>query len=168
MFKPAALAKWLSGLLTLAVLAACGFQLRGEHPVPFRTVAVQTSGYSELAEQLRRALREQGQAQVVADVTQAEAVVVLLKDSQEKNIISIDVSGRAREFELVRKLEYVVRLPNVEDPLMPLVVVAKRDLTYSDNQLLAKTIEEQQLYRDMQQDMIRQILRRMQAMQVSH
>lgn len=168
MFKPAALAKWLCSLLTLSVLAGCGFQLRGEHPVPFRTVAVQPAGYSLLSEELKRALREQGHAQIVTVTDKPDAVVILISDEMERNIISINTAGRVREIELVRRFKYNIQQAGQEPQLVPYQILLRRDMTYDDVQVLSKAQEESFLYRDMQQDIIRQILRRMQAMQVSH
>ncbi|HEY6898453.1 MAG TPA: LPS assembly lipoprotein LptE, partial [Rhodocyclaceae bacterium] len=44
-------------------------------------------------------------------------------------------------------------------------IVLRRDITYSDDLLLAKGAEENLLWRDMLQDAVRQILRRMASAQ---
>jgi LPS-assembly lipoprotein len=43
------------------------------------------------------------------------------------------------------------------------VVQLTRDVTYNDAEILAKEAEEQLLFRDMQTDMVQQILRRLAA-----
>jgi LPS-assembly lipoprotein len=41
------------------------------------------------------------------------------------------------------------------------LVQLTRDMTYDDSQILAKEAEEQLLFRDMQSDMVQQVLRRL-------
>ena len=43
----------------------------------------------------------------------------------------------------------------------PSVVQLQRDVTYDDSAILAKEAEEQLLFRDMQTDMVQQVLRRL-------
>ena len=43
----------------------------------------------------------------------------------------------------------------------PSVVQLQRDITYSDSEILAKEAEEQLLFRDMQSDLVQQVLRRL-------
>jgi LPS-assembly lipoprotein len=42
-----------------------------------------------------------------------------------------------------------------------------RDMTYDDTEILAKEAEEQLLFRDMQTDMVQQVLRRLASAQVA-
>jgi LPS-assembly lipoprotein len=45
--------------------------------------------------------------------------------------------------------------------LAPTEIVLKRDLSFNESQVLAKEKEEEVLYRDMQTDLVQQILRRL-------
>jgi LPS-assembly lipoprotein len=47
--------------------------------------------------------------------------------------------------------------------LPPTEIVLKRDVSYNPNQELAQAAEEVLLYKDMQSDLVQQILRRMSA-----
>ncbi|MEI6301055.1 MAG: LPS assembly lipoprotein LptE, partial [Betaproteobacteria bacterium] len=47
------------------------------------------------------------------------------------------------------------------DFLPPTEIFLTRDITYNDSQVLAKESEEALLYRDMQTDMVQQVLRRL-------
>ncbi|MNN27862.1 LPS-assembly lipoprotein LptE [compost metagenome] len=47
--------------------------------------------------------------------------------------------------------------------MAPTVITLKRDLSYNEAQVLAKEAEEAMLYRDMQSDLVQQILRRIAA-----
>jgi len=45
-------------------------------------------------------------------------------------------------------------------------LILKRDISFNDNQALAKESEEALLYRDMQSDAVQQLIRRLQAARV--
>jgi LPS-assembly lipoprotein len=48
----------------------------------------------------------------------------------------------------------------------PSVVQLQRDVTYDDSAILAKEAEEQLLFRDMQSDMVQQVMRRLASAEV--
>jgi LPS-assembly lipoprotein len=48
----------------------------------------------------------------------------------------------------------------------PSVVQLSRDVTYNDAEILAKEAEEQLLFRDMQSDMVQQVMRRLASAEV--
>ena len=94
-------------LLTLtpaALLAACGFRLRGVPQFAFRSLYIAAPADSLLALELRRTLEAVGGAlQVLADpasLPQAEAVFELLSEKQERSVVGFNASGQARELEL--------------------------------------------------------------------
>jgi LPS-assembly lipoprotein len=47
--------------------------------------------------------------------------------------------------------------------LEPVTLVQSRDFAYNDSQILAKELEEQALYKDMQQELVLAIMRRLDA-----
>ena len=49
----------------------------------------------------------------------------------------------------------------------PTALVARRDITFNESELLAKESEEGLLYRDMQSDLVRQIVSRLQGIKPS-
>ena len=60
---------------------------------------------------------------------------------------------------------YELLVPGREDPIIaPTEVVARRLITYSESAPTAKEVEEQLLFKDMQLDLARQILRHVAAM----
>jgi LPS-assembly lipoprotein len=49
------------------------------------------------------------------------------------------------------------------DYVPPATILLTRDITFNDSDVLAKETEEQLLFRDMQSDMVQQIMRRLAA-----
>ena len=148
-----------SALLCLA-LAGCGFQLRGTADVPFETIYVPTVA-GGIGLELKRNIQAGTRAKVVDDAKQAEAILEFTQESREKEILSLTGTGRVREFQLRYRVGFRVHDGKGRDFVPANTVVLLRDITFNDSDVLAKETEEQLLYRDMQSDMVQQILRRL-------
>ena len=143
-------------------LAGCGFRLRGTAEVPFETLYLPSSD-SGLALDLKRNVQAGTRARVVDDPKQAEAILAFTEENREKNILSLTGAGRVSEFQLRYRVGFRVHDGKGGD-YVPLTSIAlTRDITFSDTDVLAKEAEEQLLFRDMQSDMVQQIMRRLAA-----
>ena len=148
------------------MLSACGFHLRGsngEADLPFKTILLGFPDTSTLGAELKRNVRANGTA-VVTDPKLAEAIFEVLSETREKIILSLSSTGRVREYTLYYKLKFRVKNNQDRELLAPVEIALKRDISFNDSQVLAKEAEEGLLYRDMQSDMVQQILRRMAAL----
>ncbi|MDP2793558.1 MAG: LPS assembly lipoprotein LptE [Sulfurisoma sp.] len=150
-------------LVATLLLSACGFQLRGSYTLPFDTVHIALPTTSELHAMLKRSIEASTKTRVVDRPGQAQVILTIAGDVQTKNILSLDTSGRVREFQLVRTVTYRVHDPVGHDWLPTAQVAIRRDIGFSDAQVLAKESEEALLWRDMQGDLAQQLLRRLSA-----
>jgi LPS-assembly lipoprotein len=149
------------GLLTLLV-SGCGFHLRGSLGELEAMPPVLVRGSGSLAAEVQRTLRNGG-TPVVSEPADAHMIVILSDVRRSRRASAVGNTGRAQEYELHAS----VRL-RVEDPagasLAPeQTVSAVRSFTYSSTDVNAKTNEEENLYEDMEFDLVRQILLRVQA-----
>jgi LPS-assembly lipoprotein len=141
------------------LLAACGFQLRGESTVGLHTLYVSSAVPSTVATDIRRILAT-GPTKVVATERDAEASLRILAESREKVVHTITSSGRVYEFQLRLAASYQLAVPGREEPVIaPSEVVTTRLITYSEAAPTAKEAEEQLLYKDMQAEIASRILR---------
>jgi LPS-assembly lipoprotein len=149
-------------LLAALSLAGCGFQLRGAAPLPFNTLYVPGAG-GGIALDLKRNIQAGTDAKVVDEAKQADAVLQFTREERQKVILSLTATGRVREFQL----RYIVGFRVVDnkgnDYVPQSTIELTRDITFNDADVLAKESEEQLLYRDMQNDMVQQIMRRLAA-----
>ena len=143
-----------------AVLAGCGFHLRGSAPVPFETLYI-PNAKTGVALDLKRNIEAGTNAKVIDDPKKADAILELSGESREKIILSLTGTGRVREFRLRYRMGYRVHDGKGGEYVPPSVVQLQRDVTYDDSAILAKEAEEQLLFRDMQSDMVQQVLRRL-------
>ncbi len=156
-----------ASLLTIVILAvtmvlsSCGFQLRGQAALPYKTLFIETAGYSLFANNLERAILAGSQTKVVENRDQAEAVLKILGETQEKRILSLSSGGKVKEFELRYRVAYRVMDRSGRDLAKPGEIDLRRDMTYDDTVVLSKELEEQTLYRDMKADAVQQMLRRL-------
>jgi len=85
---------------------------------------------------------------------------------REKVILSLDTSGRVREYQLRYRVGFSLRDAKGRNWIAPNEIVLTRDISFND-QVLAKEAEEALLYRDMQTDMVQQIVRRLAGAQLA-
>lgn len=175
-------------VLLIGLLAACGFKLRGSaslpgHKLPFATIALSLDPISTFHAQLKRNIETSSPGtRVVNDAREAEAILAILGDSSQKNILSLSASGRAREFQLVRIFTFKVHAnvtatkpaPAVKYTDVPAAagpteyipastITLRREITFSDDLVLSKESEEALIWRDIQDDLVQQLMRRLAA-----
>lgn len=157
-------------LTTALLLSACGFQLRGSNgqaSLPFKTIYIGIPESSPLGIELRRNIRASGDTTVVTDPKEAQAIIEVLQESREKATLSLNTQGRVREYSLYYKLRFRVKDGKDKELLAPTEILLKRDISFNESQVIAKEKEEEMLYRDMQTDLVQQILRRLAALRAA-
>lgn len=156
----------MRALLFLLVLSlsACGFQLRGTAALPFDTLYIpNTTG--GVALDLKRNIQGGTRTRVVDNEKTAQALLELSGETKLRNILSLSGAGRVRELQLVYRVNLRVH-DGKGGEFIPLTTLSiTRDLTYNDTDVLAKEAEEAAIYREMQSDLVQQILRRLSAAQ---
>ena len=150
-------------LALILTLGACGFQLRGAVQLPFQTLYVDGGG-SQVGPDLQRGLRYGSNVKIVNSLGEAQAVLQVLAESREKRILSLNAGGRVSEFLLFYRLTFRVHDGKGKELMPAQQIELKRDFSYSDTQVLAKEQEEILLYKDMQNDAVQQVIRRLGAL----
>lgn len=151
-------------VIAAAVLvAACGFRLRGHQDFAFDTIFLAFPVNSPVAAELARNIRTGSNAQVIQDRAQAQSVLELLGEAREREVLSVNAQGRAREYQLRYRLVFRVHDGKGRDFIAPTELVVQRDIAFNEAQVLAREAEETLLFRDMQTDVVQQLMRRLAA-----
>lgn len=164
-----------SSLLPLATLGGCGFQLRRQHDMAFRSI--QLSGFSStspLATELARALEASGvsvtesslqatQAASAAQVPITHVEFVALQDTRDTLVSAKTAFGQVRTMTARSILRFEVRRGDGSVLLPAADVALVRDLSYNERDALAKQDESEALTRAMQTDIVNQVMRRLAA-----
>jgi LPS-assembly lipoprotein len=145
-----------------AMLAGCGFELRRSPPLPFSRIAL--AGFaprSPLERELRLALAPQ--VQILDSPANADVVLRALTDQRQKSVVASTSASLVREVQLRVRLQFTIHSGTGRElaPAAELMIV--RDLSYNETQALAKEHEEAQILRDMNADIVHQVMRRLSA-----
>lgn len=159
----------LFAVCMVLALSACGFHLRGSNGsfmLPFATMNITLPDSSPLAIDLKRYIRAIGSTEIVDTREAADATLEVLADPEKtrtKSILSLNSNGRVREYQLGYSIQFRV-VDKAGNVLLGLTTIAlNRPITFNESQVLAKETEEAQLYRDMRNDLVQQIMRRLAA-----
>jgi LPS-assembly lipoprotein len=155
--------RW-AALAPLAMLGACGFKLRGSAQLPFETLYAGFLPSSAIGGDFRRLVRVLGGTRLVDRPEDAQVRLDALQEIREKEIVGFSSTGRPREYQL--RLRFTFKLTEVAkgvELIGPTEILLRREITTTDTQLVAKEQEEALLYREMQTDMVQQLLRRLAA-----
>lgn len=150
-------------LIFAAAVAGCGFQLRGTKSgnLPYKTMYISLPETADVRIWMERYIKAAGSSEIVDDAKLADATFQQLTDSRQKTILSVNAQGRVREYRL--QLNYTFRLVNAKGQVVvaPNEINLSRDITFDDSNVLAKDLEEGLLWRDMNNDLVNQIMRRL-------
>jgi LPS-assembly lipoprotein len=179
-------------LAGVGVLAGCGFHLRQAPDFVFDSVVMNAANSSPLASELRRQLAANGKVKVLTMATAALAtapgtvvpatgaasaasapavarpspnrvIFDLLQELREKIVVGLNATGQVREFQLRERIHFRLRTAAGKEVIPDTELVQQRDISFNEGAVLAKEAEESLLYRDMQSDLVQQIMRRLAA-----
>ena len=155
----------LAAAVAAAVLAGCGFQLREAPHFAFTTIHVGASPNSTVANEFRRSIASGGNVALVdaARIDSAQVVLDVLTEQREKVVVGLNASGQVREFQLRTRLKFRLRTPQGKELIPETELLQQRDISFNESAVLAKEAEENLLYRDMQTDIVQQLMRRLAA-----
>ncbi len=153
----------LLSTLPALLLVGCGFQLRGTKSgnLPYKTFYIALPETADVRIWLERYINSAGSTEIVNDAKLAEATFQQLADSRQKTILAVNAQGRVREYRL--QLTYSFRVVNAKGQVLikPNEISLSRDISFDDSNVLAKDLEEGLLWRDMNNDLVNQIMRRL-------
>lgn len=155
-----------SASLALISLNGCGFALRKAPDFAFSTLYSGLPESSPLGVELRRSLQSTRKVKVISDarrINEAQVILDVLLEQREKVVLSLNAAGQVREFQLRLRFGFKLRTPAGKELIPATEIALQRDISFNESAVLAKEAEEALLYRDMQSDVVQQIMRRLAA-----
>jgi LPS-assembly lipoprotein len=150
----------------LGLVSACGFRPAGQVTMPFERLYVPAGDYASFAAEFRRYLESGSKTELTDRPDQAQAILEILGERQERLILSLSEAGKVAEYLLRYRVSYRL-VDHARREIIPSTeILLQRDLTYQDTELLGKENEEALLYRDMKNDAMLQLARQLAAARV--
>jgi LPS-assembly lipoprotein len=149
------------------LLAGCGFELRQAPHFAFNTIYVGAAPSSSLGNELKRSIAFSDGVTVIGDAARAgtaQVVLDVLADQREKVVVGLNASGQVREFQLRTRFRFKLRTPQGKELIPETELLQQRDISFNESAVLAKETEENLLYKDMQTDLVQQLMRRLAAL----
>jgi LPS-assembly lipoprotein len=144
----------------LLALAGCGFQLKGAASLQFDSIAL--TGFeprSPLAQELRDALER---SITVKDApAQAQVVLQALGEQRLRRGVAFTASGQVRDIQLRTIFRYRAQTPAERELIPDSRIELIREMSFIEKAALGKEQEEQDLFREMQSDIVLQVMLRL-------
>ena len=155
------LPKFMTMLALAMLLAACGYHLRGEATLPFKTIYIEAANpNSALIKELRSNLKT-NKIKVLDKAEKADIILNIALEQPDKQILTLDATGLVNEYQLRYRVSLRAYDNQQQEWLPASELLLTRDFIYDNSQILAMSSEEVLLYQNMRSDMAQQIMRRL-------
>lgn len=156
----------LTGLLTLCLLSACGWQLRGTQSGTsvIDTIYLQgrdTHGF--LLTDLRQQLTTE-RTQVVDEISDATVSLTIVDERQDRRTAAVGADALTSAYEMTLTVDYLVADQQGQTLAPESSASIIRTYNYNANDATASAREEALLLREMRRDLAAQIIRRINAL----
>lgn len=153
--------------LVVAALSGCGFKLRASQDLPFESLAITPERAAGVAGDMARYLGSRVRPLAPGAGGEPPQVILdILQEAREKLAVGLNTSGQVREYELRLSVRFRLRGQQGAELIAPSVIEQHRSISFNESSVLAKESEEALLYRDMQADVVQQLLRRLAAVKL--
>jgi LPS-assembly lipoprotein len=132
----------------LLVLSSCGYSMRGSINIPssVESVSVVSSEYSELVNILNSSLIS---SNIKTSTSKNDDIyrIVILSEEFNRRQLSINISGRVNEYELIYSVNFELKVPNeksIKDK-----ITLYRDYSFDENNVMGNSDREDDIKKEM-------------------
>ncbi len=156
----------LVSICSAMLLSSCGFALRGEAALPAalqRATLEVADPFSPLARDLEAALERAG-FEKVALGTAGVARIVIPVNEASVDVLTVGESARVQEFVVRYRIELQVSGADGSVLLARTPLLLEREFSFDETQALGAQSEQDLIRRELQREMVQQVLRRLEAL----
>lgn len=160
--------KFLFLVCCVALVAGCGFHLRGKSPVAinFSRVYLDVRGAHRIAAEVKQQL-QYNQIALAPEKKWANLILTLSNERFDERVLSVDpLTGKVREFELGYRVTFSARPPKGKRYIARESIDLLRDVTFDETAVLGKFDEQEVVRKEMLKDAADAILRRLESVKV--
>ena len=152
-------------VLGIAVLSACGFHLRGDAALPEAMAVTYIQAkrpFDTLNDDFRDALEGHG-AHVTENRDEATAILRILDNRDEKDVLTVDIGGKVQEILIRQTIRFDVVAPDNQPLVEKQTVTLSRDFVFNKDDILAKQREADLISNELQRDVVNMAMLRIAA-----
>lgn len=157
-------------IVILFSITSCGYHLRGSMPLatPLYKLYLETSDpFGQLTRYLKQFLKVSG-VTLVEKREDSTAVLVILHEATSQQLLGISGTQQTRQYNLILNVTFQVTDP-VGKILVPLQSLTEtRSFTIKSDQILAGSNEANNLYNQMRQAIVYDIMARLGSTEITH
>ena len=156
--------KIITLLIIVSVLVGCGYKIAGEADLDSvfdKTHVTYQARGKAMAELVEQQLRVNQNELVSAE--DASAIVTILYERTEREILALDEEGKVREYELILRVGFSVKDAEGKAMIKNQNIRLSRAYLFDLDNVLGGRLEEKLLYQEMREDASRLIVYRLQA-----
>ena len=150
-------------LFLSVALAACGFHLRGQLPLPASiSVIFLDAEQTDFTNELSKSLRSSG-AEFVENPAQAKGILQIADEFAEREVLTLNTDGRATAFSLLYTVNY--RVANAKQELLKEgILTERRTYNLDPGQGTLQEVEENELLEEMYKELALKMVRQLGAL----
>jgi LPS-assembly lipoprotein len=152
--------------LLLFILVGCGFHLRGSQGFNVTSVWIESAGADRVTQLVKWVLVEEG-VKLAESAEKSQVILLLSQETMNKRVLSVSAnSGNLEELELNFYVDMTVQKPDGEILLDNQRINLLRDYSFDEKAVLAMGAEEEVIQQELFHDIVAQIVRRLQSVQI--
>jgi len=152
-------------LLTITLLAGCGFHLReaAQLPAALQDLRIEVADpFSPIGQELGRPLLRAG-AHLHEDAAAKIAVLRIHADSITTTPLSVSGSARVQEYQVTHRVEFEVLAADGTVLVARNAIERRRDYRFDESQALGAAAEDELARKELRRDTVAALLRRIEA-----
>ncbi len=132
----------------MSFISSCGYTLRGslDLPASLNEISVYSNKYSLLVNSINETLVNSG-VNVTNSNNKSLHRIVILSEKFNRRQLSMSISGRVNEYELIYDVQYEINLPNEKNLSDSLILY--RDYSFDENNVMGNSDREDDIKNEM-------------------
>jgi LPS-assembly lipoprotein len=149
-----------ASLLSMSILSACGWRLRGMVDLPYKNILISGSLTQELRDDLEMILRVNG-IQIVKTVQNAELVLEIISEQNARQVLSYNGAGQITAYRIISRIVFRAFDQNGLELMPESDIYLTRDIDFNQSDVQSFDLLVADYIKNMRIDIVNQLMRRL-------
>ena len=135
-------------MIMMSLITSCGYSMRGSLNLPssLAKISVYSDSYSELVNSINSTLKNSG-ITVTSSNNKDLYRIVVLSEKLNRRQLSMNITGRVNEYELIYEVRYEINSPNEKN--LSDSIILYRDYSFDENNVMGNSDREDDIHKEM-------------------